>query len=72
MRVVVDLDLCQGHGVCQEEAPEIFRVAERAGEYDRVEVIDPTPPEALRPKAEAAVRYCPNRVISLLQDPETT
>lgn len=68
MRIRVDLDLCQGHGVCQEEAPEIFRVVERAGEYDRVELIDPTPPESLRPKAEAAERYCPNRVISIRDD----
>ena len=68
MKVVVDLDLCQGHGVCQEEAPEIFRVVERAGEYDRVELIDPAPPEALRPRAEAAERYCPNRVISIRDD----
>ena len=26
MRVKADLDLCQGHAVCQMEAPEIFRV----------------------------------------------
>ena len=25
MRPVVDLDLCQGHGVCADEAPEVFR-----------------------------------------------
>ncbi|MEE8166399.1 MAG: ferredoxin, partial [Myxococcota bacterium] len=26
MRIEVDLALCQGHGVCVEEAPEVFRV----------------------------------------------
>ena len=26
MRIVVDLDLCQGHGVCESEAPGIFEL----------------------------------------------
>jgi len=68
MRVVVDLDLCQGHAVCQGEAPEIFRVVDRPGEYARVEVILERPPEELRPQAEAAARYCPNRVIAIVED----
>ncbi len=68
MRVVVDLDLCQGHAVCQMEAPEIFRVVDRPGDYPRVEVILTHPPEGLRAKAEAAARYCPNRVITIEED----
>jgi ferredoxin len=68
MRVVVDLDLCQGHGVCQNEAPEIFRVVDRPGDYGRVEVILERPPEELRAQAEAAARYCPNRVITIAED----
>ena len=68
MRVVVDLDLCQGHGVCQNEAPEIFRVVDRPGDYPRVEVILERPPEELRAQAEAAARYCPNRVITIAED----
>jgi ferredoxin len=63
MRVKVDLELCQGHGVCREEAPEVFDVRERAGAYDQVELLDESPPEALRAKVEAAARHCPNRVI---------
>ena len=39
MRVVIDLDLCGGHGVCQSEAPEIFRVVDQPGGYAHVEVI---------------------------------
>jgi len=65
MRVKVDRELCQGHAVCEMEAPEIFRVADRDGEYDQVEVILDPPPERLRPKLEAAVRYCPNRALSI-------
>ena len=45
MRVVVDLDLCGGHGVCQGEAPEIFRVVDLPGSYAHVEVILERPPE---------------------------
>lgn len=26
MRIVVDTDLCQGHAVCQAEAPGLFEV----------------------------------------------
>lgn len=68
MRVVVDVDLCGGHGVCQGEAPEIFRVVDLPGGYAHVEVILERPPEELRPKAEAAARYCPNRVIKIVED----
>ena len=69
MRVVVDLELCQGHAMCEIEAPEIFRVVDRPGDYPRVEVILEDPPEALRDRLEAAVRYCPSRVISI--EPES-
>jgi ferredoxin len=68
MRVVVDLDLCQGHSVCLGEAPEIFRVVDRPGDYARVEVILERPPEELRAQAEAAARYCPNRVITIEEE----
>jgi ferredoxin len=68
MRVKVDLELCQGHALCQEEAPEVFRVVERPGEYDQVSLLDEHPPEALRTKVEAAARHCPNRVITVEED----
>jgi ferredoxin len=68
MRVIVDLGLCQGHAMCEVEAPEIFRVVDRSGEYAQVEVILEDVPEELREKLEAAVRYCPNRVISIATD----
>lgn len=60
-RVIVDSDLCQGHGVCTGEAPEIFEL----GEDERVCVIDRTPRRVLRKKAELAARYCPNHVIRI-------
>ena len=68
MRVKADLELCQGHGVCEMEAPEIFRVRARAEDHDQVEVLLDPVPEGLRAKLEAAVRYCPNRVLSVEDD----
>ena len=68
MRIEVDLGLCQGHGICAEEAPEVFRVVERPGAYDHVELIVESPEQGLREKVEAAARYCPNRVLRLLTD----
>ena len=68
LRVRVDLDLCQGHGMCHEEAPEVFRVVDRRGDYAHVELLQERPPEALRAKVLAAARFCPNRVISVEED----
>ena len=64
LRIKIDLALCQGHGQCAEEAPEVFRVVNNPTAYDHAELIMESPDEALRPKVERAIRYCPNRVIS--------
>ena len=61
MRIVVDIDLCQGHGVCESEAPEVFRV----GKDRQVEVLDPAPDEDQRTAVKAAVKYCPTHALSL-------
>ena len=66
MRIQIDLQLCQGHGVCVEEAPEVFRVVSEAGRYDHAELIVAEPDESLRAKVEAAVKYCPNRSLSIV------
>ena len=55
-RVVADLDICQGHQMCQAEAPSVFGFDEDA---DVVVVLDEHPDELLRPQVEAAVTYCP-------------
>jgi len=65
VRVRIDADLCQGHGVCAGEAPEVFRVDPRTG---KVELLLERPPEALRARVEKAVRYCPTRALSLSND----
>jgi sterol 14-demethylase len=68
VRVRVDLELCQGHGMCQEEAPQVFRVVDRPGGYARVELLLEQPPQELREQVLAAARYCPNRVITVEED----
>lgn len=48
------------------EAPEVFRVVESEdGSYARVEILDPEPGESLHSAVAAAVRYCPNRALSI-------
>jgi ferredoxin len=65
MHVKIDLQLCQGHGVCIEEAPEVFRIVSEPGRYDHAELIVASPDESLRTKVEAAVKYCPNRALKI-------
>ena len=69
MRVRADLDLCQGHGMCALEAPDVFRVVDsNDGTYSQVEIMVAEPEESRRDAVEAAVRYCPNRVLSIEED----
>ena len=62
MRVHVDFGLCQGHGVCREEAPAVFAVDDRQGV---VVLLQNEPPESERAAVEQAVRYCPTRALRL-------
>jgi ferredoxin len=64
MRVVVDRQLCQGHGVCMGEVPEVFDVS-REG---KLTVLAPEPPVELRARLEAAVKYCPTGALSIVED----
>ena len=62
MRVVADLDLCQGHQMCQGEAPEVFGFDDEA---DLVTLLQQHPDESLRPQVAAAVRYCPAMALAI-------
>lgn len=61
-RVVVDRDLCQAHGVCENEAPTVFELEKKA---TTITVRNETPTEAERAAVEAAVRYCPTHALSI-------
>lgn len=63
MRIVVDRDLCQGHGVCESEAEGVFTVSKNA-----VVVLDETPPETRRAQVEAAVKFCPTHALRIEED----
>ena len=67
MRIRIDADLCQLHGVCESEAPEVFVVEKGA---QTVTVLTPAPDDAQRAAVEAAVEYCPTRAIIIENDDE--
>ena len=58
-RVEADLDLCQGHAMCELEAPDYFRVPKRG----KVDILDPEPPEDARDEVERAVAMCPTQAL---------
>lgn len=67
MRIVVDLDLCQGHAVCQAEAPEVFAVPKRG----QVEILHDRPSSEYRAAVGDAVTYCPTQALSIVEDDES-
>ena len=62
MRVTADLDLCQGHQMCQYEAPTVFGFDE---DTDKVVLLDENPDEALREDVQRAVKYCPAMALAV-------
>ena len=62
-RVEADLDLCQGHAMCELEAPDHFRVPKRG----KVEIIDAEPPEDAREEIQRAVRACPTQALFITE-----
>jgi ferredoxin len=64
-RVVADTGVCQGHQLCQGEAPSVFGFDEGA---DVVVVLDEHPDEALRADVQTAVKYCPAFALSIEEE----
>ena len=65
MRVVADPGLCQGHQMCQGEAPAVFGFDEDA---DCVVVLQEHPDESLRPDVLQAVKYCPAMALAIEEE----
>ena len=63
-RIAVDRDLCQGHGVCESEAPAVFEVS-KAGELT---VRQESPGDDERKPILAAIKYCPTHALSIVED----
>lgn len=66
-KVEVDLMLCQGHGVCKEECPEVFDVEDQGTGYPKVKVLQEFPSDELNEKVKDAETYCPNSTITLVE-----
>ncbi len=62
MRVTADVDLCQGHQMCQGEAPDVFGFDP---DSDRVVVLQEHPDETLRHQVQQAVTYCPAMALAV-------
>ena len=65
MKVVADLGLCQGHQMCQGEAPDVFGFDDV---NDRVVLLDEHPDESRRRDVKAAVQYCPAMALAMEED----
>ena len=63
MRVAVDRDLCQGHGMCVLEAGTVFSLAKGDAQ---VVILQEHPSEDLRADVERAVRYCPTTALTVV------
>ncbi|WP_435769575.1 ferredoxin [Nocardioides sp. SYSU DS0651] len=62
MRIIADLDKCEGLGMCEAMADDYFEVDE---DQELVRVLDDTPPEADRAHVYAAVQACPVLALTL-------
>ena len=64
MRIVVDRDLCQGHAMCEVEAPAVFATPK----VGTVELLVERPPADQVDAVRAAIQYCPTRALSIEED----
>jgi ferredoxin len=64
VRIVVDRGLCQGHGVCESEAPDLFTVSKKGD----LTVLDERPARSQRRALELAVKYCPTHALSIVDE----
>ena len=64
-RVEADVDLCQGHQVCQGEAPDVFGFDADA---DKVVLLQERPDDALRRSVQDAVVYCPAMALRIEEE----
>ena len=61
MKVVIDEELCHGHGRCYMLAPEVFDADDRGHGL----VLVDAPPVELQEKARLAAANCPEHAISV-------
>jgi ferredoxin len=66
IKIEVDIDLCQGHAMCELEAPNYFKVPKRG----QVEILKDTAREEDRAEVEQAVWACPTQALSIKEEEE--
>lgn len=59
MKIIIDWDLCQGHGNCTGEAPEVFQLDDSGN----LKLLMEDAPLSLAKELDLAVRYCPTGAI---------
>ena len=64
MKVIVDFDVCESNGLCEESAPEVFQL----GDDDFLYVLDDRPDESQREQVQEAARRCPKQAITVADD----
>lgn len=60
-RIILDRQRCEGHGMCEDAAPEVFSLDDEG----ELHVLISEVPPALERDAQAAVRVCPVAALSL-------
>jgi ferredoxin len=65
LKVVADTSLCQGHQLCQGEAPDVFGFDK---DGDVVVLLQEYPDESLRADVRTAVKYCPAFALSIEEE----
>ncbi|HOX04889.1 MAG TPA: ferredoxin [Planctomycetota bacterium] len=63
MKVLVDANLCEGCGPCEEVCPEVFRIVDNLARV----IADPVPPES-EGACRQAVESCPTNAISVVEE----
>jgi ferredoxin len=61
MRIEVDREVCEGHGMCEAMAHEYFEL----DDDDNLVILEESPPEADRGQVHAAVESCPVQALAL-------
>lgn len=63
MRIEIDRELCQANGLCEVEAPEVFRL----GSDDKVELLQTTVDKSAATDVKNAMQRCPMRAIRIIE-----
>jgi ferredoxin len=65
MRIELDRNVCQGHGVCQMTAPNLFTLSDEDGLA--IQPQNPIAPE-FQDEARLAAASCPERSLRIIEE----